>query len=201
MEYVLAVTDDIVKAVVSSSGFLSASAFPLSSLLEHAVFIERHLAEGNPYYRQLIPYVAVLRQGMVFTTRRLRKQSEQRLHDLLSCGVGGHINPCDDKGLNVVLNAALREMHEELSLCPFPADELRHSGYIYDSSNAVSRDHLGCVYILNTTDNVLVKETDKMHGDFMHPSDLRANFHKLESWSQLILPELESRSLNLPPRA
>src|SRR5437762_13268160 len=59
-------------------------------------FVARADAEVSPQWRQIIPYVIVMHGDEVFTLRRLRKQTEARLHDKVSIGVGGHINPGHD---------------------------------------------------------------------------------------------------------
>ena len=185
MEHVLVVPEEQVQALFNQTGFVPGDRSQLESVLVGAQYLERNLAEGNPSYRQLIPYVAVLQSGLVFTMQRLKAQSESRLHHKLSCGVGGHINPCDghvDEA--VILQAATREVEEEVYIQDFKSEDLHFVGFINDESTAVSRDHLGCLYVLNTKGIVKVRETDKMTGSFLSVSELRAKFDSLESWSQ-----------------
>lgn len=193
MEHVLVVPEEQVQSHLSQTGFVPGGKAQLEAILVGAQYLEREIAEGNPIYRQLIPYVVVLQSGLVYTMQRLKAQSESRLHLKLSCGVGGHINPCD--GLiddSVVLRAAAREVNEEIYLENFQPNLLHLVGFINDDSTAVSRDHLGCLYVLNATGTVEIRETDKMTGTFLSLSELQAKFSELESWSQLILPELGS---------
>src|SRR5206468_2507086 len=44
-------------------------------------FVPRAEAEVQPKWRQIIPYVVITHGDDVFTLRRLRKQTEARLHD------------------------------------------------------------------------------------------------------------------------
>ena len=61
----------------------------------HGFFVERDHAERNPALKQIIPYTVVQVEDRVLLLRRLRTGGERRLHDKLSIGVGGHINPVD----------------------------------------------------------------------------------------------------------
>ena len=79
-------------------------------IYENGYFIDRPEAENNPNLKQIIPYLLVSakataesREGLVvsganlndkiFVLHRQTKQTEKRLHDKYSIGVGGHINP------------------------------------------------------------------------------------------------------------
>ena len=193
MEQVLVVPEEQVRSLLSQTGFVAGDRAQLEAMLVGAQYLDRDLAEGNPRYRQLIPYVVVLQRSLVFTMQRLKAQSESRLHMKLSYGVGGHINPCDGHldGL-VVLRAATREVEEEVYIQNFDPSHLEFVGFINDDSTAVSRDHLGCLYLLRVTGIVEIRETDKMTGSLLSIAELRTRFNDLESWSQLILPELET---------
>ena len=62
----------------------------------HFHFLPRALAEHDPSYKQLIPYV-VLRCGeLVFHYTRGQSGGEARLRALRSVGIGGHI--CAEDG-------------------------------------------------------------------------------------------------------
>jgi predicted NUDIX family phosphoesterase len=65
---------------------------------------------------------------------------------------------------------------------------------INDLSNAVSRDHLGVVFVLEVPPivKVSIREQDKMLGKWVHTEQVRADYYEqLESWSQLVLAYLE----------
>lgn len=71
---------------------------------DHGFFVEREHAERTPSLKQVIPYSIVVRHGRgyepeVLCLRRTTKGGESRLHDKLSIGVGGHINPVDKSPL------------------------------------------------------------------------------------------------------
>src|SRR5262245_5246303 len=110
-------------------------------------FVERDHAEKDSSLKQIIPYCVVLNatphitrpgsqlgslasgEPRALKLRRLPKQGERRLHDKLSIGIGGHLNPVDagvgrydsndaeNESKQSVLDAGvLRELGEELHL-------------------------------------------------------------------------------------
>lgn len=147
-------------------------------------FVPRADAEVEPKWRQIIPYVVVMHRRDVFTLRRLRKQTEARLHDKVSIGIGGHINP----GHNL-LAGLQKELDEEVAVeDPY---ELEFAGVLNDESTEVSRVHLGAVYVLRaSTANVHVRETEKMTGSFVPRRELAAMRDAMETWSQVVYDAL-----------
>ncbi len=147
-------------------------------------FIARATAEVSPQYRQIIPYVVVTHAGNVFTLRRTKKQNEARLHDKISIGIGGHINPGYD-----VMAGLRKELEEEVAVEePFALD---FAGILNDESTEVSRVHLGAVYLLRAPNaNVHVRETEKMTGSWTSRRDLAAIREAMESWSQIVFDQL-----------
>lgn len=157
-------------------------------------FIYRYQAEGNPEWRQLIPYIVLRQADNVWLTRRLSTQGESRLHNLFSLGVGGHINPVDATGASPLMAALHRELEEELYLDNWHPTNLEPIALINDLTNAVSRDHLGVVFVLEVppTAEVSVRERDKMQGQWVQMAEVRKRYYEqLESWSQLVLVYLE----------
>ncbi len=147
-------------------------------------FIPRGVAEVSPQYRQIIPYVVVTHGGDVFTLRRTKKQNEARLHDKISIGIGGHINPGHD-----VMAGLRKELDEEVAVDePF---DLRFAGILNDESTEVSRVHLGAVYVLRAPNaNVTVRETEKMIGSWVARADLASMREAMESWSQIVYDQV-----------
>lgn len=147
-------------------------------------FIPRVQAEVSPQYRQVIPYVVITHGDNVFTLRRTKKQNEARLHDKISIGIGGHINPGHD-----ILGGLLQELGEEVSVDePY---ELEFAGILNDESTEVSRVHLGAVFVLEAPNaNVRVRETEKMIGSWVSRSDLAAMREAMESWSQIVYDQV-----------
>lgn len=146
-------------------------------------FIPRVEAESSPQYRQIIPYVVVTHGRKVFTMRRTSKQNESRLHEKVSIGVGGHINP----GHNL-LAGLKKELEEEVAVPrSYTLDFL---GILNDESTEVSRVHLGVVYMLRSrSSRVHVRETEKMTGSWVAREELAVLRDAMESWSQIVYDE------------
>lgn len=162
---------------------------------EHGFFCERAYAETAPHLKQIIPYGVVVSGGRVLLLKRLAKGGEKRLHDKLSIGVGGHINPCDaEAGRPGLLDAAThRELAEELVFDRIAS--LRSVGILNDDSNPVGAVHLGLVQVVTIDGPVSIRETDQLEGALVAPSNLRsrlADGADFETWSSLLVPELEA---------
>jgi len=196
-ERVLVVRAEWVHSLHRTRGFLTEihpDFFP--ELPSRAFFADRPQAEKDPGLRQVIPYVLVRFGGKYLTVTRHRTQGEKRLHDKMSFGIGGHINPVDgDEG--EILDAGLRrELSEELAVDDPPGwGDLSPMGLICDDTDEVSRVHLGIVLRWDVTEPVVIRETDKMHGEYMAPQAIGAARDRLENWSRLVYDGL----LGLPP--
>lgn len=178
----------------------------LSRAEQHGFFVERAYAETTPDLKQVIPYTLVVRGAEVLCLQRSRRGGEARLHDKLSIGVGGHINPEDIptpeelaehpewSARNPIPKATIREVaEEELSI---EGDwQLQPMGLLNDDSNPVGAVHVGWVQLMRVEGTVEVRETDQLSGRFLSVPELirlaegGANF---ETWSALLLPHLEA---------
>jgi predicted NUDIX family phosphoesterase len=150
-------------------------------------FVERREAETCPAWKQVIPYTVVAFEGRFLLLERLATQGEERLHGKLSIGVGGHINP-EDGGADLILNAALRELAEEVDVGPGVG--LTPLGLLNDDSNPVGAVHVGVVFGVRAACPPRVRETDKMRATLTPLADLRDLCHTprpIESWSREIL--------------
>lgn len=164
-------------------------------------FVEREYAERTPELKQVIPYCVVVVDGRVLLLRRLRRGGEARLHDKLSIGVGGHVNPEDvqgeeeEKGAsrpNPIPQASARELREELSIRG--AYDARCVGIINDDSNPVGAVHVGYVQVVTVDGSVEIRERDVLEGELVSPPrlrDLRAEGANLETWSALLVEHLD----------
>jgi predicted NUDIX family phosphoesterase len=143
--------------------------------------------EGDPSYKQIIPYL-VLRDGdRYFLMRRTRAGGDARLHDRWSIGVGGHLNP-GDGGL---LGGLRREWAEELAADFVP--EFTLIGLLNDDTTEVGRVHLGAVYLANAAGrSVEIRETDKLSGRFATADEVASLSADLETWSRLAFEAIEA---------
>lgn len=167
---------------------------------EHGFFVEREYAERTPSLKQVIPYTIVERDGKVLCLTRTKSGGEVRLHNKLSIGVGGHINPIDltagpegQDSRNPIPQATQREVLDEELNVDGP-HTLQSVGLINDDSNPVGAVHVGWVQVLSTEGEVSVREVDQLIGSFHTVSELQgmlesgANF---ETWSSFLIPKLD----------
>ena len=117
--------------------------------------------------------------------RRLKKQTETRLHDKLSLGVGGHINPTEEAAADPIEAGLRRELAEEVDVSDRRA--LTCVGVLNETTGGVSDYHAALVYVLETDGEVTVRETEKMSGTWATPAELDAVRDRLETWSQIAL--------------
>jgi len=143
-------------------------------------FIDRPVAEVSPEFRQIIPYVVILNDDQFFVLKRTTKQTEARLHHKLSLGIGGHVNPG-----HTLLEGLQKELEEEVQIgSDYTMDFI---GIINDDSTDVGRVHLGAAYLLQADGrDVVVKETEKMTGEWMPRNALQGVRASFESWSQIV---------------
>lgn len=168
----------------------------LMSKFQNYKEVRRGVAESNDAWKQPIPYAIIKRGDEVFLYRRLKESGEARLHDQLSIGVGGHMNRVLDleDWEDILLYNMNRELKEELHLTIEDEPELQILGLINDDSNEVGAVHIGILAILNLSENddVTVRETDKLDGNWVRIQDLKKTplFESLETWSQMAVEVL-----------
>ncbi len=189
MENVLVLPVRALGDIVSENGLITGRERDVLDLIaRESFFLPRPTAEESPEYKQIIPYVAVVRGDEVFVTRRLNRGGEARLHGRLSLGVGGHINEIDRANGDWLMNCLRREIEEEVDIADFGVLTLR--GLINDNANDVGSVHLGFFFTLTTGGDVFVRETEKLEGGFTPIASLPEKTENMESWSQIITPEL-----------
>lgn len=160
----------------------------MDKLLLHGVFRPRNILEEDPSHKQIIPYAVICYGNEVYMFRRLSKQTEARLHNKCSLGVGGHMNPYGDKINTDYLHHELeREMHEEVKLgegCEIV--DMKPVGFINDDLSEVGKVHLGVLYHITVSNtHIEINETEKMTGEWVAISDLAKYYSNMETWSQL----------------
>ncbi len=148
--------------------------------------MQRDDAEYNLEHKQVIPYVIIRNGNNYLLLKRLTGQTEKRLHNKYSLGIGGHINPDSSvTGDNIVIKGLYKELNEEVSVDD-PAG-LNFIGIINDESNSVSKVHLGLLYeLLAGSPGYRVLETGKMTAQWVTRDELREVYDGLETWSQIV---------------
>ncbi|MBN2511598.1 MAG: hypothetical protein JXB18_01545, partial [Sedimentisphaerales bacterium] len=113
-------------------------------------FMPRSLAEKDPSFKQIIPYVLMACDGKYLSYVRGKRAGETRLVGNRSIGIGGHINPTDDMALfgdfyETYLNAVKREVEEEVTVSTKFTNQI--VALLNDDSNEVGSVHLGVVHL------------------------------------------------------
>lgn len=166
----------------------------LDRIREHAYFIERERVEGDSSRKQIIPYLLVTCGNDVFRVRRLPQQGEDRLHDLYSVGLGGHINPVDLEEGDPLIKGVERELNEEVHMNE--EYTLRPAGIVNDDSNDVGAVHFGVVFeVAAGGSNVRVREEEKMEGEWIPAGEIQTHLdgepQLYESWSRFLIREMD----------
>ena len=158
-------------------------------------FMSRALAETNPAFKQIIPYVVITDGKSVLHYVRGKKAGEQRLVAKGSIGIGGHINDEDHTlfafGLQAFQEAVKREVCEELVIQgEFNA---RPIGLINDDSTEVGQVHFGIVHVLFCKPEQVKKNEQVItQVEFILIEELKAKRDQMETWSQLCLDNIDA---------
>lgn len=169
----------------------------ISTLIDPAnnFFMDRASAEEDPGHKQIIPY-ALFRHGDRYLHYvRGKSGGESRLHAQGSLGIGGHINPIDERkdplGRATYLAGVEREIEEELALPHTPSQ--RVVALLNDDSNPVGQVHLGVVHLFELADDQVSAREDALADlQFQTVADLKgALYDSLESWSRFCVDALE----------
>jgi predicted NUDIX family phosphoesterase len=187
-ELVLGVPRDRVPGGLAWRGVQGVPIEPfLDAARDHGEFRPRAEAEVDPSWKQIIPYL-LLRDGeRIFLMRRTRAGGDERLHDMYTIGIGGHVNPDDAD----VIGGLRREWAEEIEADFEP--EFQPIGVLNDDDNAVGAVHLGLVFSADARSrSVDIRERHKLEGAFASVEDVTAVADKLETWSALLFEFLAS---------
>jgi predicted NUDIX family phosphoesterase len=158
-------------------------------------FLPRGPAETDPTHKQIIPYSIFHHQGKYLVYTRGGKSGEKRLHAKQSIGIGGHINPHDERegslAQTTYLNGVEREIDEELRIAG--KNTQRVIGLINDDSNEVGRVHLGVVHLFDLENAGVVSNEDAIQDlHFLTLDELQGNIDRLETWSAICVRHLGS---------
>lgn len=169
----------------------------MAQIEAHFFEIRRGDAEEDPRFKQPIPYVVIRRDDEVFVYERLAGGGESRLHNKLSLGFGGHMNPMEGAATfsEVLKQNTDRELAEELYIREEDKQNIVTLGLINDDENDVGKVHIGILSALQLAPaaQVKVKEKDQIAGRWMKLSELKEEnvYQRLEAWSQFVADILQ----------
>ena len=187
-ENVLVVPADEIKASLQTRFEPGAAQVAIAEANRLRKFLPRSQVETDESHKQIIPYVCIRHEDSYMLLQRTKKQSEARLHNKFSLGIGGHINEQEvAAGAQDLVHAGLlRELNEEITV--LAGWKLNLLGTIYDSTTPVGRVHFGIVYELEVSSlEFTLNEPDLMSGTWTLRSELPGYKQRMETWSQLLM--------------
>lgn len=161
----------------------------LKMIVRKGHFRRRDELEEDPSFKQIIPYAVISHDNSYFLFKRTSGQTEKRLQDLYSLGVGGHMNPgrSMEPPEQFLIDELKRELFEEVTFldgCSIEAIDFK--GFINDETIPVSTVHLGLLYNISVSNKgVHVSETDKMKADWVEKSRLIDFYEGMETWTKV----------------
>jgi predicted NUDIX family phosphoesterase len=170
-------------------GLIEGNGEVLKKIVENGLFLRRSELEEDPSFKQIIPYAIISNKDSFNLFRRRSGQTEKRLHNKFSLGVGGHMNPDNsaEPKEQYLINELKRELYEEVRLqngCLI--EDIEFIGFINDDTIPVGRVHIGLLYNIHVSNKeVYINETDKMTADWIDKSNLAEFYEGMETWSKI----------------
>lgn len=168
------------------SGIVDISLEKFLNVVRKGRFVERKIAEYDESTKQVIPYIVLKEDDEYIFFKRTTNQTEQRLHNLITLGVGGHLNDEDSKDPLVAYEKGLwRELNEEVH-----ADvlDLEYVGLINETENPVSRVHLGVLYVAHVRYHGIAEEANFVE---FRSKTLLPYLEEMEGWAKMAALYLE----------
>ena len=196
-EEILVVPRSLFDELGSFQGLTTDTDRYISTLLDPSnnFFMDRETAEDDPSHKQIIPYSLFRYRGSYLHYIRGKSGGESRLHAQGSLGIGGHINPVDERadplGRATYMAGVAREIDEDLALPSQPEQQI--VALLNDDSNAVGRVHLGFVHLFDLeSEEAQAREDALSELQFKSTADLRGPLYDtLESWSRFCVDAMD----------
>jgi len=189
-ELVFAIPTDELWNLISyrEKGLIKENSEVLKRVVQKGLFRKRVELEEDPSFKQIIPYAIISNKESFYLFKRTSGQTEQRLHNKFSLGVGGHMNPGDSKESKeqYLINELKRELFEEVVLLnECVIEDIEFIGFLNDDSIPVGRVHIGLLYNIRVSNkDVHINETDKMTADWVDKPDLAEFYGGMETWTK-----------------
>ena len=161
----------------------------LKKIVQNGLFLRRSELEEDPSFKQIISYAIISNKDSFYLFRRTSGQTEKRLHNKFSLGVGGHMNPDDSMKSKeqYLIDELKRELFEEVKLlngCLI--EDIEFIGFINDDTIPVGSVHIGLLYNIHVSNKeVYINESDKMTADWKDKSNLDEFYGGMETWSKI----------------
>lgn len=192
IQHIICTTSEVVDREIKKEGFTNTNKKIFSP---ESIWVgPRDTLESNENYRQIIPYVLLSYKNKIAVYKRTKKGAENRLHNMLSIGFGGHIDAFDlayDTVGEIDINrtigiSAQREIDEELKISGIHSK--KKIGYIVDNSNPVGRVHIGAVEIWELSGPAVYSNEEEIEVlGLFSLDDLKRIDGDIENWTSLII--------------
>jgi predicted NUDIX family phosphoesterase len=183
-------TDGLWKLITyKKKGLIRENSEVLKKIVQNGLFLRRSEVEEDPSFKQIIPYAIISNKKSYYLFRRTSGQTEKRLHNKFSLGVGGHMNPDDfmESKEQYLVDELKRELFEEVRLlngCLI--EDIEFIGFINDDTIPVGRVHIGLLYNIHVSNKeVYINETDKMTAEWIDRSKLAEFYDGMETWTKI----------------
>ena len=170
-------------------GLIRGNSEVLKKIVQNGLFLRRSELEEDPSFKQIIPYAIISDKDSFYLFRRTSGQTEKRLHNKFSLGVGGHMNPDNsmESKEQYLVDELKRELFEEVKLlngCLI--EDIEFIGFINDDTISVGSVHIGLLYNIHVSNKeVYINETDKMTADWIEKSNLAEFYGVMETWTKI----------------
>ena len=170
-------------------GLINGNSDVLKRIVQNGLFRKRNELEEDPSFKQIIPYAIISYKESFYLFQRTSKQTEKRLHNKFSLGVGGHMNPSNsmESKEQYLIDELKREFFEEVKLlngCFI--EDIEFIGFINDDTISVGSLHIGLLYNIRVSNkDVYVNETDKMTADWIEKLNLAEFYEGMETWTKI----------------
>ncbi len=170
-------------------GLIKENSEVLKRIVQNGLFLRRSELEEDPSFKQIIPYAIISNKESFYLFKRTSRQTEKRLHNKFSLGVGGHMNPNDsmESKEQYLIDELKRELYEEVKLlngCLI--EDIEFIGFINDDTISVGRVHIGLLYNIHVSNKeVYINETDKITADWIDKPNLAEFYKGMETWTKI----------------
>jgi predicted NUDIX family phosphoesterase len=170
-------------------GLINGNSDVLKRIVQNSLFRKRNESEENPSFKQIIPYAIISYKDSFYLFKRTSRQTEKRLHNKFSLGVGGHMNPGNsmESKEKYLIDELKRELFEEVKLlngCLI--ENIEFIGFINDDTIPVGRVHIGLLYNIRVSNqDVYINEPDKMTAVWIEKPNLAEFYEGMETWSKI----------------
>ena len=183
-------TDELWKLITyNEKGLTKENSAVLKRIIQNGLFRKRSELEEDPSFKQIIPYAIISNKESYCLFKRTSRQTEKRLHNKFSLGVGGHMNPGNSKESKeqYLINELKRELFEEVKLLnDCLIEDIEFIGFINDDTIPVGRVHIGLLYNIHISNkDVVINEPDKMTAEWIDKPDLAEFYEGMETWTKI----------------